>query len=223
MKPLQINHVQASRYTSDWWIGALSMIITDRGPGNGLQNGRSLFSMKSSNNSCENDPCSISQVRKPLTVYAGRIDQRSLRSNGMFSWGLTPFGDQPYFRWLVRSFAADSSTNMSWSGLYIVILCTHAALSSGFLCAARSWIRRSEIIVKIKTKTYQLLRLFNSLQHALNRLYIKYNTKYFPEIVYLFVDIQRWTFFKVFEKGLLFNVVQWCQRCRWYIRLQFRE
>jgi len=117
------------------------MIITDRGPGNGLQNGKSLFSMKSSNNSCEKEPCSISQVRKPLTVYAGRTDHRSLRSKGMFSWGRTPFGDQPYFRWLVCSFAADSSTNMSWLGIYIDILCAQAALSSGFLCAARSWIK----------------------------------------------------------------------------------
>jgi len=150
MKPLQINCIQAPWYTSDWWIGALSMIITARGPGKGLQNGTSLFLMKSWNNSCEKEPCSISQVRKPLTVYAERTDHRSLRSKGMFSWGRTPFGDQPYFRWLVRSFAADSSTNMSWLGIYIDTLCAHAALSSGFLCVARNWIRKLEISAKMR-------------------------------------------------------------------------
>ena len=126
------------------------MIITGRGPGKGSQNGKSLISMKSWNNSCEKEPCSISQVRKPLTVYAGTTDHRSLRSKGMFSWGRTPFGDQPYFRWLVHSFAADSSTNISWLGIYIDILCAHAALSSEFLCVARSYIRKLEISAKIR-------------------------------------------------------------------------
>ena len=102
---------------------------------------KSLFSMKSSNKSCEKEPCPISQVRKPLVVYAGRTNYRSFRSKGMFSWGWTLFGDQLYFQWLVHSFATDSSTNMSWLGIYIDILCTQAALSSGFLCAARSWIK----------------------------------------------------------------------------------
>ena len=32
------------------------MIITDRGSGYGLQSAKTLFSMKSSNNSAENDP-----------------------------------------------------------------------------------------------------------------------------------------------------------------------
>src|SRR5437667_7601246 len=50
------------------------MTITERTPGNGLHIGNSFFSMKSSNNSCENDPCSISHAIKPLMVYAGRTD-----------------------------------------------------------------------------------------------------------------------------------------------------
>ena len=50
---------------------------------------------------------------KPSIVYAGRIDQRSERLNNLYSYGVTPFGAQPYFRLHVRSFAADSSTKIN--------------------------------------------------------------------------------------------------------------
>ena len=70
-----------------------------------------------------------------------RKNQPSFTSEVIFSWGWTPFGDQLHFRWLVSSFAADSSTNISWLGVYIDILCAYAVLSSGFLCMACSWIK----------------------------------------------------------------------------------
>jgi hypothetical protein len=66
-------------------IGALSMMITDRGSGYGLQSGKTLFLMKSSNNSAENDPWTISHVMKPSIVYAGQRDQRSERLKGLAS------------------------------------------------------------------------------------------------------------------------------------------
>ena len=48
--------------TSVRWIGALSMMITDCESGNGLQSGKTLFLMKSLNNTAVNDPCTISHV-----------------------------------------------------------------------------------------------------------------------------------------------------------------
>ena len=60
------------------------MTITEGTPGKGLHIGNSFFSMKSSNNSCENDPCSISHAIKPSMVYAGRTDHLLLRSNRLY-------------------------------------------------------------------------------------------------------------------------------------------
>ena len=78
-----------------------------------------------------------------------------------------------------------------------------------------------EIVIKMRANAYQFLRPFDSLQQALNRLCIKHNTEYFPEIVYLLIDIQRWTFFKVFEKSLLVNVIRQCRWCLWHIPAPF--
>ena len=46
---------------------------------------KSLFSMKSSNNSCENDSYSISHMIKSLMIYVERIDHFLLRFNCLYS------------------------------------------------------------------------------------------------------------------------------------------
>ena len=116
------------------------MIITDCGSGYGLQSGKTLFSIKSSNRSAEKDPCTISHVMKPSIVYAGQRDQRSERPKGLASHGVMPTGVQPYFRSMVRSFAANSSMNMSCSAFHSDSLVIHCVFSLGFCCAARNCI-----------------------------------------------------------------------------------
>jgi hypothetical protein len=61
------------------------MTMIDLGPGYGVQNGRSVFSIKLSKSSVVNEPCWMSHVSIPSFVYAGRIDQRSLRLNSTYS------------------------------------------------------------------------------------------------------------------------------------------
>ena len=120
------------------------MIITDLGPGKGLHIGKTLFSINSSNSAAVYDPCLISQVIKPFTVYAGRIDQRSERWRDLISCGVLPTGAQPYFLSAVLSFAADSSRNMSCSAVQSASFHIHMPLSSGFRCAALICIYRLE-------------------------------------------------------------------------------
>ena len=120
------------------------MTITERGSGYVLQSGKTLFSMKSSYNSADNDPWTISHVMKPSIVYAGHRDQRSERPKGLASRGVTPTGAQPYFRSAVRSFAADSSMNISCSAVHSDSLLIHCLLSSGFCCAVRNCIYKSD-------------------------------------------------------------------------------
>ena len=59
---------------------------------------KSLFSMKSSNNSCENDSCSISHVIKSSMIYIKRIDHFLLHFNHLYSWDVISINTQSYFR-----------------------------------------------------------------------------------------------------------------------------
>ena len=127
----------ANLVTFDWWIGALSMTIIECGPGNRLQSGRGLFSTNSSKVSMVYEPCLMSHAIKPLTAYAGKRDYRSERLKDLDSWGVIPTSAQPYLRSPVRSFAADSSTRISWSAVQSATLRRHAGRSSGFRWAAR--------------------------------------------------------------------------------------
>ena len=129
--------------TSVRWIGALSMIITKRGSGYKLQHGKILFSIKFSNSSAENDPCTIFHVMKPLIVYAEHRDQHWEHPNGWASREVTPTGTELYFLSAVCSFAANSSMNMNYSAVHPDNLLIHSVLNLGFCCAAHSCIYKS--------------------------------------------------------------------------------
>ena len=160
------------------------MMITLRGSGYGLQSGKTLFLMKSSNNSAENDPWTISHVIKLSIVYAGQRDQRSEHLKGLASCGVTPTGAQPYFRSAVRSFAADSSINISCSAVHSDSLLIHCVLSLGFCCAACNCSWKSKRVVKYGIKKcydrYLLFRPFHTFEHALNALLIDLNIECIP-------------------------------------------
>jgi len=115
LQTLIISSIAGDISTSEWWIGALSIMIIDLGSGKGLQCGRTLVSKNSSNVAAVNDLCLTSHVINPCMVYAGRIDQRSERWKDLISCGVMPIGAHPYFLCAVLSFAVDSSMNTSWS------------------------------------------------------------------------------------------------------------
>ena len=110
--------------------------------------------------------CSIFHVTKPSTVYAGRMDQRLLYSRTLYSWGVMLTGDQPHFLWPVLSFAADSSTNTSWSTVYEASLHIHSTLSSELCCAAHICIYKLKKQPKIDGKQHDDdTCLFDHLTH----------------------------------------------------------
>jgi len=170
--------------TSVRWIGALSITMTDRGSGYGLQSGKTLFLMKSSNNSPENEPWTISHVMKPSIVYAGHRDQRSERPKGLASRGVTPTGAQPYFWSAVRSFTADSSMNMSCSAVHSDSLLIHCLLSSGFCCAAHNCIYKLDLRLQnpVRKAKYMYLLFWplRAFEHALNALLVDLDTEGIP-------------------------------------------
>ena len=141
--------------------------------------------------------CSIFHVTKPSTVYAGRMDQRLLCSRTLYSWGVMLTGDKPHFLWCILSFAADSSTNTSWSTIYEASLHIHSALGSGLHCTAHICIYKLNKTAKNWWETGRLQYLFfwllKLLQHMFDRLFTDLETKDIPKMINLLINIQRRT------------------------------
>ena len=154
--------------------------------------GSNVNSMKSSNNCYLNEPCLIFHITKPSTVYAGRIDQRLLHSRHLYLWGLMPTGDHPHFLWPVLSFAADSSTNTSWSAVYETSLHIHSCLSSGLHCTACICIYKFKKWPKIDGKArwqYLFFWPLNPLQHTFDGLFTDLEIKEIPKMINLLINI----------------------------------
>jgi hypothetical protein len=65
------------RSCASWWTDALSIIITDRGAGKGLQRGKSWSIIKLSNIAPVREPINVVDIIYPSIVYAGRTETLS--------------------------------------------------------------------------------------------------------------------------------------------------
>ena len=101
--------------TSGTCIPALSITITDFGPGNGLQCGRTSYSMNSSKISALMAPRKMLHVMYPSIVKAGSKERFSAFCVMTLNGTGFPLRPHPRERWPRLELMPDSSMNMSWS------------------------------------------------------------------------------------------------------------
>ena len=130
-------------------IPALSITITDFGPGYGLQWGMTSCLMNSSNISAFIAPRKTMHVIYPSTVIAGKKDKFSAFCVGTFEMTRLPFGPRPFLCRPSFEFMPDSSIKMSWSARHwesFTIQCSRRIWSRSL---ASSWSYKVSKIARI--------------------------------------------------------------------------